>query len=271
MKHINFGSMALAAGVLSMALAAPVQAAQVLTFTDNSPNRGTRAESMGWFADEVAKRTNGELKIEFHWGGALLKAKAAAKGIGAGAADMGTIIGVYNPKLHPAYLLTDLPTEYSDHWVGTRAVYEMATTNAALKAEFDKLNLHYVSNFTTTQIQLICKGKPIKSIADIQGIKVRGVGVYGKVFKDIGATPVRISAYKAYSGLDTGLINCAQVYAYFIPATKMYEVAKEVTVLDWGALMSLGYVMNKDVWESLSPAHQKVINELGSEYIEKNA
>ena len=125
MKHIKTGGV-LAAGLLTLGLSAPVQAAQTLTYSDNSPNRGTRAEVTNWFAEELGKRTNGELKIEFHWGGALLKAKAAAKGIGAGAADMGTIIGVYNPKLHPAYLLTDLPTEYSDHWVGTRAVYEMA-------------------------------------------------------------------------------------------------------------------------------------------------
>jgi TRAP-type transport system periplasmic protein len=271
MRRIKLGSMALAAGVLSMALAAPVQAARVLTFSDNSPNRGTRAEVTNWMAAELERRTNGELKIEMHWGGALLKAKAAAKGVGAGAADMGTIIGVYNPKFHTAYSLTDLPTQYSDPWVGTRAVWEMATTNKDLIAEFDKLNLHYVSNFTTTQIQLICKGKPVKNMADIKGIKVRGVGVYGKVFKDLGATPVRISAYKAYQGLDTGLINCSQVYAYFIPASKMNEVAKEVTILDWGALMGLGYVMNKDVWESLSPAHQKIVTQLGSDYIDKYA
>ena len=49
----------------------------------------------------------------------------------------------------------------------------------------------------------------------------------------------------------------------------MNEVAKEVTILDWGALMGLGYVMNKDVWESLSPAHQKIVTQLGSDYIDK--
>ena len=51
----------------------------------------------------------------------------------------------------------------------------------------------------------------------------------------------------------------------------MNEVAKEVTILDWGALMGLGYVMNKDVWESLSPEHQKIVTQLGSDYIDKYA
>jgi TRAP-type transport system periplasmic protein len=270
MKHIKTGGV-LAAGLLTLGLSAPVQAAQTLTYSDNSPNRGTRAEVTNWFAAELGKRTNGELNIEMHWGGALLKAKAVAKGVGAGAADMGTVIGVYNPKFHTAYSLTDLPTQYSDPWVGTRAVFELANTNKTLIAEFSKLNLHYVTNFTTTQIQLICKGKPVKNMADIKGIKVRGVGVYGKVFKELGATPVRMSAYKAYQGLDTGLINCSQTYAYFIPAAKMQEVAKEVTILDWGALMGLAYTMNLDTWNALSPAHQKIVTQLGSDFIDKYA
>jgi len=259
------------AGVASVMFAAPALAGQVLTFSDGSPNRGARATASNWFAAELDKRTNGELKIEFHWGGALLKAKAATKGVGAGAADMGAIIGVYNPKLHPGYLLSDLPTDFSDPWVGTRAIYELATTNKSLIAEFSKLNLHYVTNFTTTEIQVICKGKAVKTIDDIKGIKVRGVGVYGKVFKDLGATPVRISAYKAYQGLDTGLINCSQVYTYFVPAVKMQEVAKELTLLNWGALMGLTYAMNKDTWDALSDDHKKIVTQLGSDFIDKYA
>jgi TRAP-type C4-dicarboxylate transport system substrate-binding protein len=268
MTILKTGGKFFAAGLVTVALAVTAQA-KTLTFTDGSPNRGGRAIATNWLADELSKRTNGELKIEFHWGGALLKAKAATKGIGAGAADMGAIIGVYNPKLHVGYLMTDLPTKYSDPWVASRAVYELATTNKALIAEFDKLNLHYVTNFTTTEIQLICKGDAVKTIDDIKGIKVRGVGLYGKVFKDLGATPVRISAYKAYQGLDTGLINCSQTYSYFIPAVKMHEVAKEVTILNWGALNALTYAMNKDTWNALSDKNKKIVTQLGSDFIDK--
>ncbi len=271
MKRLALGRNIIAAGLLSVALALPAQAGKILTFSDASPNKGARAQASNWLAAELDKRTNGELKIEFHWGGALLKAKAATKGVGAGAADMGAIIGVYNPKLHPGYLLVDLPTQYSDPWVGTRAVYELASTNKDLIAEFDKLNLHYITNFTTTEIQIICKDKPILSVADIKGIKVRGVGLYGKVFKDLGATPVRITAYKAYSGLDTGLINCTQIYSYFVPAVKIQEVAKEMTLLNWGALMGLTYAMNKDTWNALSDEHKKIVTQIGSDFIDKYA
>ena len=269
-KLKSIRNLAVLAGVASM-LISPASAGRVLDFTEGGPNRGARAAVISWLADEAKKRTNGELEIKIHWGGALLKSKAAPKGIGSGAADMGTVIGAYNPKLHPGLLLADLPTKYSDPWVGLRALHELATTQQGLIAEFDQLNLRYLTSFTTTQIQVICKDRVIKSLADIEGIKVRGIGVYGKVFKDLGATPVRISAYKAYQGLDTGLIDCSQVYAYFVPSVKLQEVAKEMTLLDWGAVTGLAFAVNKDTWNSLTPDQQKTLDALGSEFIDRYA
>lgn len=235
-----------------------------------TPDRfiGARAEATNWFAEELAKRTDGEIQIEFHWGGALLKAKAATSGIGDGAADMGFIIGVYNPSMHPGYLLADLPTQYSDPWASTRALYELSTTNDVVKAEWDKLNLHFVANITTGPIQLVCKDKAVSSVDDLSGVKMRGISVYGKVAKDLGSIPVKMTAYDTYQGLDTGLIDCTMFYSYAIPAFKLNEVATDVTMLDWGALMALGIVMNKDAYEAMSPEHQAILDDLGSELVD---
>lgn len=259
---------AFAAGMAALAVAGPASAEMMLNFTDNGPNRGARAETTNWFAEELAKRTNGEVKVEIHWGGALLKAKAAPKGIGDGAADMGFIVGVYNPGLHPAFLLADLPGENSDPWVTTRAFYELNTASEALKAEWDSLNLHFVANMTTGPIQMVCKDRAITSVADLKGVKMRGISVYGKVAKDLGSIPVKMTAYDTYQGLDTGLVDCTMFYSYAIPAFKLNEVATDVTLLDWGALMALGVVMNKDAYEAMSPENQAVLDELGSEIVD---
>jgi len=268
MKKTTKLAAAFACGLATLSLSAPASAEMVLNFTDQSPNRGARAETTNWFADELERRTNGDIKLEIHWGGALLKAKAATKGIGDGAADIGFIIGVYNPGLHPNFLLADLPTRYSDPWASTRAFYELNSTNEALKAEWDKLNLHFVANITTGPIQMVCKDKEVASVADLKGTKVRGISVYGKVAKDLGAIPVKMTAYDAYQGLDTGLIDCTMFYSYAIPAFKLNEVASHVTMLDWGALMGLGIVMNKDAWEAMSPENQAIISQLGSEMVD---
>ena len=261
-------AVAFAASLSAVTLAVPALAEMKLNFTDQSPNRGARAETTNWFAEELEKRTNGEVKMEVHWGGALLKAKAAAKGIGDGAADMGFLVGVYNPGLHPAFLLADLPTEYSDPWASTRAFYELNTTNKVLQDEWSDLNLHFIANITTGPIQLVCKDKAVASVDDLAGVKMRGISVYGKVAKDLGSIPVKMTAYDTYQGLDTGLIDCTMFYSYAIPAFKLNEIATDVTLLDWGALMALAMVMNKDAYEALSPENQAVVDELGSEIVD---
>lgn len=260
-----------AAGVTALSMAMPAQAEMTLAWTDQSPNRGARAEATMWFADELAKRTNGEVKIEVHWGGALLKAKAAAKGIADGAADIGFVIGVYNPGLHPGFLLADQPTEYTDLWALTRAFYELNTTNADLQKEWDDLNLHFVSNVTTGPIQMICKDKAINGIEDFAGTKMRGISVYGKVTKDLGAIPVKTTAYDVYQGLDTGLIDCSMFYTYAVATFKLEEIITDYSQLDWGALMGLGIVMNKDAWEAMSPENQQIVTDLGSEFVDEYA
>ena len=56
--------------------------ARTLRFADFGPNRGARAGALKWMASEMEKRSAGDLKIKFTWGGALLGAKNSAKGLG---------------------------------------------------------------------------------------------------------------------------------------------------------------------------------------------
>ncbi len=260
--------LAVASAVALSAFAVQASAESLLRWSDGGPNRGIRAKSYEWFAEEAAKRTNGEVKFEFHWAGALLKSKASLKGVGAGAADVATAIAAYTPKELIAYSVGDLPLQISDTWVTLRATYELATTHPALVKMFDGLNLIYLSNVTTSASQLICTKQHIETIEDFKGKKIRAVGVYGKVFKDLGANMVRMSQSKVYTALDSGVVECNQNYTYAIPVFKQHEVAKKMTKLDWGQFLGFGIIMNKEVFGKLSPASQKAMREIGSDYID---
>lgn len=268
MKRSHTLGVVAAATLASVAMTIPASAEMTLSYTDESPNRGARGEATEWFAQELETRTNGDIKVEMHWGGALLKAKAAAKGIGDGAADLGFVVGVYNPGLHPGFIMTDIPTEFSDIWSTTRASHELNTTNPVLQREWDDLNLHLVANLTTGPNQLVCKDHRIEKIEDLAGLKVRAISIYSKVAKDLGAIPVSMTAYDVYQGLDTGLVDCAMFYSYTIPAFKLEEIATDVTLLDWGALNGVAIAMNKDLWESLDAGTQEIITQLGSDLID---
>ena len=248
---------------------AVANAGTVLRWSDGQPNRGVNSEMVKWYADEVAKRTKGDLKFQIHWGGALFKSKAAVQGVGTRAADVATIISAYTPKELAAYSIGDIPLPNSDIWVGMRAMYELSTTHPALKKMFDDLNLVYMTNLSTSAINILCKDKFIKKLDDLKGVSIRAVGPYGRVFKDLGASVVRMSQANVYKALDSGIVTCNQNYLYSIEVFKQNDVASYLTHLDWGQHLAFGIVMNKQAHDGLSEADRKVLHEVGSEFVDR--
>lgn len=243
--------------------AAMPASAMTLIYGEAGPNRGVRAEATQWFVDQVAAQTNGEVTIDVNWGGALFSEKVAVQSIRDGVADMGSVIGVYFPQDMIAYGLADLPIPNPDPWVGMKATDTLMRENEQIRENLAAQNLVYIGTYTTSALQVACKGKTIETLDDIKGLKIRGVGAYGKVFHDLGATPVDMSVYEAYQGLETGLIDCTQTYPYLVEALKFDEVIDSYTEIDFGQIGALGIMMNKDSFDMLSPEQQQVLLTVG--------
>ena len=254
----------LAALALGALLAAgQATSATTLVAGEAGPNRGARAAALQAFADDVEARTDGEVAIDIQWGGALFKSEAAVSGIADGIADLGTVIAVYFPQEMLGYGIADLPLKNADAWVGMRATDELMRSSEAIAADLADRNLVYVGTFTTSAVNIGCQGAAIRSTADIDGLKVRGVGAYGQTFGDLGANLVPMSIYDAYQGLDTGLIDCSQGYSYAVAALKQQEVMSSYTLLDWGQVGALGIFMNKDVHDGLDAGVQEALAAAG--------
>lgn len=251
----------LALSVIAMGTAAAAET--VLIHGEAGPNRGARAAALQWFADRVVERSDGDLRIDIQWGGALFKANASVQSIRDGVADMGTVIAVYFPREMAGYGIADLPLDNPDPWVGMRATDALMRGSEAIRRDLADKNLVYIGSWTTSQVNIGCKGTVIRSIDDVTGKKVRGVGAYGKVFGEIGANMVSMSIYDAYQGLDTGLIDCSQGYSYAVAALKQEEVMDSYTLLNWGQVGGLGLFINKDTYDSLTPKQQTVLDETG--------
>lgn len=261
---LRFNVRSILAGAALLA-ASTANAETVLTFGEAGPNRGPRAIATQHFVKRANELTEGELKIDVLWGGALFNAKAARQSISDGVADMGTIIGVYTPREFPGYTVADLPLKNPDSWVSVSATNALMSENDAIKANLASQNLEFLGTYTSSRVQLICKDEPITKVEDIKGKKIRGVGAYGKVIADMGANAVSVSIYDAYQALDTGLIDCSMTYAYATKALKHYEVADHVTELYWGQTGALGIFMSKDLFDSLPTEQQAALKQAGAE------
>ncbi|MFN4060112.1 MAG: C4-dicarboxylate TRAP transporter substrate-binding protein [Paracoccus hibiscisoli] len=254
---------ALMAVGLTAAFAAPTLAETVLIYGEPGPNRGARAEATQWFADQVAEQSGGDLRLDITWGGALFSERAAVQSLRDGVADLGSVIGVYFPQDLVAYGIADLPLDNPDPWVGMKATDALMRNNEQITQNLANQGLVYVGTYTTSAVQMGCKGPAVTSVDQLAGKKVRGVGAYGQTFRDLGATLVDMTVYEAYQGLENGLIDCTQTYSYLVAALKFDEVFDSYTFIDWGQVGALGIVMNKALYDDLTPEQQQVIMTAG--------
>lgn len=267
---MNTRKLFIAAAAVLLAGTSMASAQTVLRYSDYGPNRGARAEAMEWFADELEKRSDGALSIEFFWGGTLVGGRDTLNGVASGVADMGTIVGFFTPAELQAYNMADLPVDNSDMWIGMRAIYDLVNENAIMREEFSDAGVRYVTNFTTGPVQMICN-MPVESIDDISGKKVRASGPYGDTLTLLGAEVSRMSQADVYQALDSGLIDCNQNYYYAMEAYRQYEVAQHVLAMDWGQNMSFGIVINPNSYDRLSDEEKAVFDEVSSDFIDRMA
>jgi tripartite ATP-independent transporter DctP family solute receptor len=98
--------------------------------------------------------------------------------------------------------------------------------------------------------QMTSSKKPIQSVADLQGLKLRlpPNPVSNAMFKQLGAAPTTIPLKELYTALQTGLADAQENSLVSIEAAKVYEVQKYCSITNhiWNGLWIFGSTRNID-------------------------
>jgi TRAP-type C4-dicarboxylate transport system substrate-binding protein len=101
--------------------------------------------------------------------------------------------------------------------------------------------------------------KPVRSIADFKGIRIRVMADLGEVIKQFGAVPMSVPVTEMYSALDTGLVDILVHSRMSFHAYKVDEISKYLMIdMDMGAVPTL-YFINKDAFNELPDHLKKVV------------
>ncbi len=241
--------------------------AVTIRYSEYGPDRGVRAEAVKWFAEEVERRSGGEITFDLHWGGALVGGRDVMRAVESGFIDAGTFVPSWEPQLLHLYEVGDLPIGSADPWVAMRSIHEVASENQALIDEFAAHDAVYLLQFNTGPVQLICR-EPIETVEDFQGRRIRAVGPYIEAFSGLGAEIVSFPQIEVYQALDSGLVDCNQVYWSNVTAYRLHEVADYLVELDYGQMLGLVGVMNKRLWDELDADQQALLKEVGREAVD---
>lgn len=216
---------------------------------------------------EVAKRTNGRVKVTQFPGGTLVPSAQTFTSVIAGVADMGISFNAYTRGRLP---LSDLLTEP----LGCKDGYQGSMlANAFYKKfkpkEFDQVKVCFLTNAPP---QAIAAKKPIRTMEDLKGLRTRAAGgVETSVLQALGTVPVALPMPDVYDALQKGVIDAFMGSTEALKAWKLGEVATSLTYFDARPNGAGYFIMNKDKWNAIPPDARKRIDEINDEYAEKLA
>jgi len=132
--------------------------------------------------------------------------------------------------------------------------------------ELEKYNLKVIG-FRPLEKYGLIRNKPLKSIADLKGKRVRTYGfAYPALVKALGGTPVSMTSADGYEALQRGILDCSPIGPSLAHGWKYDEVAKHYIFLPIGASFGHLVTMNLKSYNALDPQTKAIIDGLGREY-----
>ncbi|MGB0631253.1 MAG: TRAP transporter substrate-binding protein [Alphaproteobacteria bacterium] len=251
---------AIAAAALGF-LAAPASAETVLKFASFVPDKYVLHKPVfEKLATDLAKETNGEVKIKIYPAGALGKGpveqyQRAVRRI----AEISYGLPGYTSSVFPKTLLIELPGVTQGHQDATRKLWKVMDTH--LRKEFKRTRP--LALFVTPPAVFMMRDKPIRSLADLKGLKIRASSKSAAaILTAYGATPVQMPATKVYTSMSTGVVDGALMGTGSLLIFKLIEPTKYVTMGLPEMPTTLFMVMNEEAYNELSPKNRAAVDKL---------
>lgn len=212
------------------------------------------------FAENVAKRTNGEVKIVIYPNNALGSPPEVLEQVIMGAVDM-SLSGQDQLAKH-ARLFDAVSIPFSvegyDHmdrvldgpfkdWAGP---------------ECEKIGLVYLSSWEWGFRQITNSKRPILTPDDVKGLKIRTPPAmsYQAAIEALGGNVQTISFSELVMAMRQGVVDGQENPLSVIYDLKLYESQKFISIVNY-LYSSMTHVVNKGAWDRLTTEQQRIIRE----------
>ena len=254
-------TLAVAIGAIPCALAAdqPMK----LVFASAYAPIDHQSQTLVKFGELTEQYSKGRLKVDVVVGGVLGGERDVAEGIQIGTVD-GAILGGILQNFDPAMSILEFPFLFKndDH---VRAVMEGPVGEKIRSRLIAKTGVRILSHVTRTPRELTTK-KPVKSLADIKGMKIRvpEMEAHLETWRALGATPTPLAFTEVYTALQLGTVDGQENPLGVIYANKFYEVVDYLAITDHlvGFMM---IVMNDGKFNKLDPSLRQALGQAAVE------
>lgn len=229
----------------------------VTTWPPHFPIMG---EGLDEFARQVSTMSGGRMTIQVFGAGELIPALEIFDAVSQGTAEMGHGAAYYwVGKVPAAQFFCTVPFGMNAQQMNT-----WLTEGGGLKLWTDLYARYNLVPFPAGNTGVQMGGwfnKPIRSVEDLKGLKIRMPGLGGKVLSELGATAVLVPGSELYTNLERGVIDAAEwIGPYHDYLMGFHRIARYYYYPGWhepGPTLEL--MINKTAWESLPPDLQAII------------
>lgn len=216
------------------------------------------------FAELLNERSNGAITLTVHSGATLGSAKETLEGVQMGSIDFIVESSASLSNFTDAMSVFDLPYLFPD-----AATARVALEGDAAQGQLDALESIGMKgiNYWENGIYAIGAVKPVYTLADLQGMRVRSIdsALQADVYSALGAMPVVLAWGDIYTSIQTGVADAVSSTAVTNMYTQnFYEVAPYITLSNHG-YSPAPLICSKSLWDSLPEDIQQLIVECADE------
>lgn len=198
------------------------------------PRGDLSMETLKVFAESAEKRSNGRLKIKVFAEPEIIPGDQLFGATKQGVVDMlQGMGGMWGGMVPVGYVEFNLPLAFrideETSWEGkahaVRDFYMKKGFAELLREEYAKQGLYFLDIHTYGPVPFVLSTKPVKSCADLKGMKIKAEGGNLAFHSGVGMQGTMVSPTEAYMALKLGTVDAAEWDVSAVTGLKWHEVA----------------------------------------------
>ena len=257
------------AALLSLGLAAAVSAQTTMRSSISIAQNSHQGIGIDVFAKEVEKRTQGRIKIQNFYSGALGGERESIEAVQLGTQELTMTSTGPVPNFVPEARIFDIPFLFRDK-AHARAVLDGAIGQAML-VKFEAKGFKALAWGENGVRHMTNSKRAVNSPEDLKGLKMRTMEnpVHIAAYKGFGIVPTPMAFPEVFTALQQGTVDGQENPLSVIMAAKFDQVQKHLS-LTGHVYSPCVILMNKAVFDKLSSADKTIFMESAKEAVKAN-
>ena len=259
---------ALALGVASAAAQQTINVTFAAGFAPNATFVGAVVNGYVPAVDrELAKTGKYRIRWNLAHSGQIAKPRGELDAVQGGLADMGVLPVPYYFDRIPLYeVLYVTPFAAHDVDVVAKAFDQLEARFPQVHEAWARVNQKVLATTPNADATIISVNRPVRTVADMKGLKIGAVGPNSPWIAHAGATPVQAALSDWYLGINNGTMQGALAFPQALGSFKLCQVAKFAVDPGLGVAGGVALTVNLNFWNKLPPEVQQVLQEQAKVY-----